>query len=94
MSNEYPTNVFVAPWPVEESQPLEQVFAKADAEESAAPVTGDIIDSLDAAAILTVSPNNLRQIVHKKQLTPVGRRGRRTLFARGEVEALAERRRK
>ena len=93
MSNEYPTNVFVAPWPVEESKPLAEVFAKADAEE-AAPATADVIDSLDAAAILTVSPNNLRQIVHKKQLTPIGRRGRRTLFARAEVEALAERRRK
>jgi hypothetical protein len=93
MSNEYPTNVFVAPWPTsQEGTPLEQVFAKADTEQ--APATADVIDSLDAAAILTVSPNNLRQIVHKKQLTPVGRRGRRTLFARAEVEALAERRRK
>jgi hypothetical protein len=61
-------------------------------EPSVAPVS-NVIDSLDAAAILTVTPNNLRQIVHKKQLVPVGKRGRRTLFNRADVEALAAARR-
>jgi hypothetical protein len=43
----------------------------------------------EAAAILRVTPNNFRQIVHKKQLQPVGKRGRRTIFNRADVEALA-----
>lgn len=81
MSNEFPTNVFVAP---HTPQPPTV---------SAPPPVADVIDSLDAAAILTVTANNLRQIVHKKQLIPVGKRGRRTLFNRADVEALAAARR-
>jgi len=81
MSNEFPTNVFVAPHPVPavvpEPAPAGETFQ------------ADLVDSLDAAAILRVTPNNLRQIVHKKQLTSVGKRGRRTLFNRADVEALA-----
>ena len=76
MSNEFPANAFVAP----------HVPAPVEA---AAPAAHDTVDSLDAAAILRVTPNNLRQIVHKKQLLPVGKRGRRTLFNRADVEALA-----
>lgn len=83
MSNEFPTNVFVA---THTQQPPTVTVSEP------APVT-NVIDSLDAAAILTVTPNNLRQIVHKKQLIPVGKRGRRTLFNRADVEALAAARR-
>lgn len=83
MSNEFPTNVFVA---AHTQQPPTVTVSEA------APIS-NVIDSLDAAAILTVTPNNLRQIVHKKQLIPVGKRGRRTLFNRADVEALAEKRR-
>lgn len=75
MSNEFPANAFVAP----------HVPAPVGA---VAPAQGTV-DSLDAAAILRVTPNHLRQIVHKKQLLPVGKRGRRTLFNRADVEALA-----
>jgi hypothetical protein len=84
MSNEFPTNVFVAPH-------TPQAPTVTVSEPTVAPA--DVIDSLDAAAILTVTPNNLRQIVHKKQLVPVGKRGRRTLFNRADVEALAATRR-
>lgn len=84
MSNEFPTNVFVAPHPVPpvapEPAPVGDTFQ------------ADLVDSLDAAAILRVTPNNLRQIVHKKQLIAVGKRGRRTLFNRADVEALAAKR--
>lgn len=51
-----------------------------------------LVDSVTAAEILGVTGNNLRQLVHKKSLTPVGRRHRRTVFEREEVEALAARR--
>ena len=85
ISNDFPTNVFVAP---HSPQPPTVTLSV----EPAAPIS-NVIDSLDAAAILTVTPNNLRQIVHKKQLIPVGKRGRRTLFNRADVEALAATRR-
>jgi hypothetical protein len=85
MSNEFPTNVFVAPH-------TPQTPTVTVSEPSAVQIS-NVIDSLDAAAILTVTPNNLRQIVHKKQLVPVGKRGRRTLFNRADVEALAAARR-
>ncbi len=83
MSNDFPTNVFVAP---HTPQPPTVTVSEP-------PPISNVIDSLDAAAILTVTPNNLRQIVHKKQLVPVGKRGRRTLFNRADVEALAAARR-
>lgn len=92
MSNEFPTNVFVAPshaWPVDEIAEV-----RAQVAQIPQPGAGPTVDSLEAAGILTVTENNLRQMVHKKQLTPVGKRGRRTLFDRAEVVALAERRRK
>lgn len=87
MSNDFPTNVFVAPH--NPTPPPTVVLSEPGAGTSAP----DVIDSLDAAAILTVTSNNLRQIVHKKQLIPVGKRGRRTLFNRADVEALAATRR-
>ena len=83
MSNEFPTNVFVAP---HAPQPVAPEPAPAPAGDT---FQADVVDSLDAAAILRVTPNNLRQIVHKKQLITVGKRGRRTLFNRADVEALA-----
>lgn len=52
------------------------------------------VDSVEAAVILGVTANNLRQMVHKKQITPVGKQGRRTVFNRSDVEDLAGRRRK
>jgi hypothetical protein len=52
------------------------------------------VDSVEAAAILGVTANNLRQMVHKRQIVPAGKRGRRTIFNRADVEGLAERRRK
>lgn len=85
MSNEFPTNVFVAP----HSPPPAPEPVPAPAGETS---RSDLVDSLDAAAILRVTPNNLRQIVHKKQLIAVGKRGRRTLFNRADVEALAAKR--
>lgn len=54
----------------------------------------DAVDSVEAAAILGVTANNLRQMVHKKQISPAGKRGRRTVFMRADVEALRERRSK
>lgn len=52
------------------------------------------VDSVEAAAILGVTANNLRQMVHKRQIIPVGKAGRRTIFNRADVEALRERRSK
>jgi hypothetical protein len=54
----------------------------------------DAVDSVEAAAILGVTANNLRQMVHKRQIIPAGKRGRRTVFMRADVEALRERRSK
>lgn len=77
--NEFPTNAFVT------------VGASSFPEPPAPPTIAvtDTVDSLLAAGILGVTPNNLRQIVHKKQLIPVGKAGRRTIFRRADVEALA-----
>lgn len=50
------------------------------------------VDSVEAAAILGVTANNLRQIVHKKQLLQAGKRGGRAMFNREDVQALADRR--
>lgn len=58
------------------------------------PDNGAQVDSVEAAAILGVTANNLRQMVHKRQISPVGKRGRRTIFNRADVEDLAALRRK
>jgi excisionase family DNA binding protein len=52
-----------------------------------------LIDSVEAATLLGVTGNNLRQMVHKGQLVAVGKRHRRALFRRDDVVALAEARR-
>lgn len=94
MSNEFPSVAFV------DSPNLRDQITQAVAEavpsapvEAAAP-SGDQVDSVEAAAILGVTANNLRQMVHKRQVIPVGKRGRRTIFNRADVEALRERRSK
>lgn len=68
----------------------EEVVVTDPQETPATDLTDGVVDSVQAAQILNVTGNNLRQMVHKKALTPVGRRHRRTLFARSEVDALAE----
>lgn len=44
-----------------------------------------IIDSEVAAMLLGISKNNLRQLVYRKLLTPVGRSSRRNTFKLQEV---------
>jgi hypothetical protein len=51
-----------------------------------------IIDSEVAAMLLGISKNNLRQLVHRKQLVPVGRQTRRSTFRLQDVLALQTRR--
>lgn len=51
-----------------------------------------IIDSEVAAMLLGISKNNLRQLVHRKQLVPVGRQKRRSTFHLADVMALQARR--
>jgi hypothetical protein len=46
------------------------------------------IDCYDAAQMLGVTINNLRQLVHKKQLTILRYQKRRSMFSRAEVEGL------
>jgi len=94
MSNEFPSVAFV------DSPNLRDQITHAVAEAVApAPVQEPVpdagqVDSVEAAAILGVTANNLRQMVHKGQIIPVGTRGRRTIFNRPDVEALRERRSK
>jgi hypothetical protein len=51
-----------------------------------------IIDSEVAAMLLGISKNNLRQLVHRKQLMPTGRQKRRSQFLLADVLALQTRR--
>jgi hypothetical protein len=51
-----------------------------------------IIDSEVAAMLLGISKNNLRQLVYRKQLEPVGRYKRRSRFLLQDVLALQTRR--
>ncbi len=51
-----------------------------------------IIDSEVSAMLLGISTNNLRQLVHRKQLVPVGRQKRRSQFLLEEVLALKSQR--
>lgn len=94
MSNEFPSVAFV------DSPNLRDQITHAVAEAVApAPVQEPVpdsgqVDSVEAATILGVTANNLRQMVHKGQIIPVGKRGRRTIFNRPDVEALRERRSK
>ena len=52
----------------------------------------EVIDSIEAAAILGITANNLRQHVWRKEILPCGNRKRRSLFKRADVEALLARR--
>lgn len=79
MSN-YPINVFVAPGNV----------APTVSAEVSAPPAEETITSQGAAIMLGITMNNLRQLVFKKKLTPVGKQGRRNLFSRAEVDELAK----
>jgi hypothetical protein len=51
-----------------------------------------IIDSEVAAMLLGISKNNLRQLVYRKGLVPVGRHKRRSRFLLVDVLALQTRR--
>ena len=51
-----------------------------------------LVDSEVAAMLLGISKNNLRQLVHRKQLVPQGRQKRRSLFNLQDVVALQTRR--
>jgi DNA-binding transcriptional MerR regulator len=44
------------------------------------------IDSEQAAELLGISKNNLRQLVYRKLLVPVGKQKRRSLFNVEDVE--------
>ena len=48
----------------------------------------DEVDSFDAANMLGITVNHLRQLVFKKKLEPVGRKHRRAMFRRADVETL------
>lgn len=50
------------------------------------------IDCYDAAQMLGVTINNLRQLVHKKKLTILRYEKRRSMFSRAEVEELKHQR--
>jgi excisionase family DNA binding protein len=92
MSTDFPSVAFVANASTEfhpEPPTVREQIAEAVAVDAGAQV-----DSVEAAAILGVTANNLRQMVHKGQISPVGKRGRRTIFNRADVEDLAARRRK
>ena len=51
-----------------------------------------IIDSEVVAMLLSISTTNLRQLVHRKQLIPVGKRKRKNLFNLQDVLALQAKR--
>ena len=46
----------------------------------------NVIDSEQAAELLGISKNNLRQLVYRKLLVPVGKQKRRSLFNVEDVE--------
>ena len=46
----------------------------------------NIIDSDKAAELLGITKNNLRQLVYRKLLVPVGKQKRRSLFNVEDVE--------
>jgi hypothetical protein len=52
-----------------------------------------IIDSEVAAMLLGISKNNLRQLVYRKLLTPIGKNSRRNTFKLQEVLEFQTRRR-
>lgn len=44
------------------------------------------IDSVGAAQLLGITPNNLRQLVFRKILVPVSKEKRRSIFLREDIE--------
>ena len=55
-------------------------------------VDESLISAPEAAQILGVSMNNLRQMQHRKRLCWVSKVGRKVYYRRDEVEALAQKR--
>jgi hypothetical protein len=97
MSNDFPSVAFVDSPNLRDqiTQAVADAVPSAPVQDSVQPVhDSGQVDSVEAAAILGVTANNLRQMVHKRQIIPVGKRGRRTIFNRADVEALRERRSK
>lgn len=82
-SNDFPTNVFVAP---ANYTPEPTVTVEPD--------ISDVMDSIEVAAYLGITTNNLRQMVFKKKLVPSGKKGRRLVFNKADVVAFAEGRKK
>lgn len=78
-SNDFPTNVFVAP---ANYTPEPTV--------TATPSIADEMDSVEVANYLGITTNNLRQMVFKKKLVPSGKKGRRLVFNKANVIAFAE----
>jgi DNA-binding transcriptional MerR regulator len=50
----------------------------------------NVIDSDQAAEMLGISKNNLRQLVYRKLLVPVGKQKRRSLFNVEDVAKVKE----
>lgn len=95
--NEFPGNAFVArhyPAPIaDEGNVTVYVGDQAPSVSVTASDSisaGDLIDSDQAASILKITTNNLRQMVHKGRLVPQGKDGRRNLFSRAAVMELAQ----
>lgn len=56
--------------------------------EPEAPALPGEIDSFEAAIYLNTTVNNIRQLIHKKQLTVIRKQNRRAIFAFAEVHEL------
>ncbi|NDB57286.1 hypothetical protein EB001_02370 [bacterium] len=50
----------------------------------------EIVDSINVSQILGITPNNLRQLVFRKLLIPVGKEKRRSLFRLADVLRIKE----
>lgn len=53
-------------------------------------MTEEIVDSVTAAEMLGITQNNLRQLVFRKLLIPVGKEKRRSLFRLADVLRIKE----
>ena len=82
-SNDFPTNVFVAPATYTPEPTV-----------SVEPSISNEMDSIEVAAYLNITTNNLRQMVFKKKLVPSGKKGRRLVFNKADVLAFVEGRKK
>ena len=91
ISNEFPTNVFVASL----SPDLRSEMPQEHVSDIRIPVARtELVTSAVACELLGVTANNLRQMVFKKLITPAGKQGRMTLFRSSEVVALRDKRTK